>query len=245
MTAPVPLLMLHHCGGAAHVFDRLVAALPADIEPIPHELPGRGRRWREAPLVHMTQAVADVQAVVARIGRDVAIFGHSMGAYLGIALASHLDRRPGVRCRTLFVSANAAPSVGRLPCAAPLEVSDAEIFQVAQRSGGAVDSRLRDHPIIGRSTADLLRADFSLSQTFLRQQPAALTAADIVVLAGTSDVYSHSELASWRHSTTGACELVWFPGGHFYLNEHPGAVAEAVAAGIRTRITSNQGDEKL
>jgi len=102
------LILLHHAGGSAAVFNSLVKALPEWIEPIPMELPGRGRRWRAPLLTDVDEAVADLAEGVAGLTGGFAVLGHSLGAYLGLALAARLETTgAAARCTTLFASANA------------------------------------------------------------------------------------------------------------------------------------------
>src|SRR5258708_3429445 len=85
----LPLVMLHHAGGSSRVFTELISALPSSIEVFPLDLAGRGRRWREPPAITVERAVDDLLLQIAEnlADRDFAIFGHSMGAYLGVAIA--------------------------------------------------------------------------------------------------------------------------------------------------------------
>ncbi|GHF31656.1 thioesterase [Streptomyces mashuensis] len=226
----LPLVLLHHAGGSAGVFAPFVKALPAGIEPVPLELPGRGRRWREPLLTTVDEAVDDLVRAVAGLDGEFAVLGHSLGAYLGLALAARLENDGAVRCTTLFASANAGPVGARLPFeGSPLATTDEEIFTIAEASGGTVSRQVRDHPVLRGRTADLLRADFSLSETFLRHRRRTVTEARIVVCCGTDDVFTPAQLEQWRYNSAAGAETVRFPGGHFYLEHEGPALARAVA----------------
>ncbi len=227
-----PLVLLHHAGGSARVFDALVAALPPRIEPVALDMPGRGRSWREAPATTAGEAVDWLVARTARIDGGFAVFGHSLGAYLGLALAARLEETEGgMRCSTLFASANSGPVGAVLPFqGSPLLADDEEIFRVATASGGGVDPRVLDHPQLRARSADLLRADFALSESFLRKQRRTVTEADIVVCCGSDDIFSARQLEQWRVNSTSGTEIRRFPGGHFYLEQEAGEVAAVVAA---------------
>ncbi|MDT0453212.1 thioesterase II family protein [Streptomyces hesseae] len=127
---PYPLILLHHAGGSAVFFAPLAKALPPEIQPMALDLPGRGRRWREA--------------AVTSIDGPFAVLGHSL------------------------------PFEG-----SPLGVSDEEIFEITNQSGGGVAQEVLDHPQLRRRTADLLRADFAVSRSFLSKQRRTVTEADI------------------------------------------------------------------
>ncbi|WP_050799843.1 thioesterase II family protein [Streptomyces himastatinicus] len=237
---PRTLIMLHHAGGSAAVFDRLAEALPDGIQPLPLELPGRGKRWREAPVTTIEDAVDDLLRAVAGQPEEIAIFGHSVGAYLGLCLAARLAETGGPRCSTLFASANAGPVSAELPCeGSPLLTTDEEIFAIAEKSGGTISPQIREHPVLRERTAALLRADFSLGDSFLRKRPATtVVSAELVVCCGTDDVFTDAQLDSWRHSTTGRTDITpRLPGDHFYL-EQPAQAAALAETITRTLLGS-------
>ncbi|MFD3546459.1 thioesterase II family protein [Streptomyces sp. NPDC058655] len=230
MTA-YPLILLHHAGGSARFFDPLVKALPAEIEPIPVELPGRGRRWREAPATSADEAVDSLMDAVTSVEGEFAIFGHSLGAYVGLALAARVEETTGrSRCSTLFASANAGPQGAVLPFeGSPLLTTDEEIFDITEKSGGGLSPQILEHPQLRRRTADLLRADFAVSESFLSKQRRTVTEAGIIVCSGTEDIFSDSQLDQWRMNSTQQTEFHRFPGGHFYLEQNVDAVVRVIA----------------
>ncbi|MFI7386420.1 thioesterase II family protein [Streptomyces sp. NPDC049813] len=227
-----PLLLLHHAGGSARVFDALVAALPAHIEPVLLDLPGRGRSWREQPATTAEEAVDWLVERTAHVDGAFAVFGHSLGAYLGLGLVARLEQQEGgVRCPTLFASANSGPVGAVLPFeGSALATDDEEIFRIAEASGGVVDERVRGHAQLRERAARLLRADFALSQSFLNKQRRCVTEAEIVVCCGADDVFSADQLEQWRLNSTSGAEIHRFPGGHFYLEDQAERVADVVAA---------------
>jgi surfactin synthase thioesterase subunit len=225
--------MLHHSGGTAQVFDELARALPESVHPIRLELPGRGRRWRQAPVHTAADAVTDLAAQLEKAGvtGEFAIFGHSMGAYLGLALAARLEQTPGsVRCATLFASANAGPLHARpLFEGDPLWADDEEVLRVAARFGGLAPQIL-EHEQLRERAAQLLRSDFAVCDSFVRTLRHVKTESRLVVCCGTEDLFSEEQLDTWRLSSVAETDLLRFPGDHFYLTPHAQAVAQAVAA---------------
>ncbi|WP_405783759.1 thioesterase II family protein [Streptomyces sp. NBC_00859] len=232
---PFPLILLHHAGGSAKVFDALVAALPPQIHPIALDLPGRGLSWRQDPATTADDAVDHLVRQIDGIDGEFAIFGHSLGAYLGLALASRLEETEGgVRCSTLFASANSGPVAAVLPfTGSALLTDDEEIFRITAASGGAVPRQILEHPQLRSRAADLLRADFALSESFLRKQRRIVTEADIMVCCGSDDIFSARQLEEWRLNSTSHTEIHRFPGDHFYLEQD----AEEVAALVAGRLT--------
>ncbi|MFT2018697.1 thioesterase II family protein [Streptomyces sp. 796.1] len=227
-----PVVLLHHSGGSAQVFDPLVRALPEQVDAHALELPGRGRRWREKPAVSALEAVEHLagQVTEAGITGEFSIFGHSMGAYLGLLLASHFESiSGGAYCGTLFASANAGP-LGASPLFGgdPREAGDQEVLDTAARFGG-LSPQILEHEQLRERTAELLRADFSVCDSFVRMHRNTVTESRIVVCHGTDDVFTAEQLDRWRLSTTASSEIVSFAGDHFYLTDHAAEVAGAVS----------------
>ncbi|MEO5877218.1 MAG: alpha/beta fold hydrolase [Streptosporangiaceae bacterium] len=229
---PIPLILLHHSGGTARVFDPLLKSLPPEIEPVPLELPGRGGRWREPPLTSAAHAVDDLLDQAAGLRGEIAVLGHSMGAYLGLALAARLENGGHARCRTLFASANAGPFAARpLFATSPSALGDDEILAAAEGFGGMAPEVLA-HPGLRERAVSLLRADFGVCDSFVRALSGTVTEARIVVCCGDRDDYTHEQLTAWKSSSTEETEILRFPGGHFYLQTRADELAAAVTARV-------------
>jgi surfactin synthase thioesterase subunit len=234
---PIPLILIHHAGGSAAVFAPLIKALPPEIEACPVELPGRGRNWRLKPETTWDAAVDRLVEASARIEGECAILGHSVGAYLGLALATRWERIDApARCTVLFASANAAPSAAVVPYqGSPLDTTDEEIFAIAAASGGGVDPAFVQNEQMRARVADLLRADFALGYEFLRTSRNTVTEADIVACYGEADIFPQRQLAPWRRHTTGEFDLQGFPGDHFYLQQESAALAKTIGQAVLDR----------
>lgn len=230
---PFPVVLLHHSGGSAQVFGPLLRALPEQIHALVPELPGRGRRWREKPALSAREAVGDLAEQVTRAGitGEFAIFGHSMGAYLGLLLAAHFEGIPGgAYCGTLFASANAGPrAASPLFGGDPREADDDVVLDTAARFGG-LPPQVLAHEHLRERTAELLRADFSVCDSFVRTHSDTVTGSRIVVCHGTDDILTAEQLDRWRLSTTAGSEVVPFAGDHFYITDCAAEVAEKIAA---------------
>ncbi|MDX6741528.1 thioesterase II family protein [Actinocorallia sp. A-T 12471] len=226
-----PLVLLPHAGGTAQIFAGLMAELPPSVRPVPLDLPGRGRRWRERRITGFGAAVRDLRGQVADLEGPIAIFGHSLGAHLGLVLASQLERAGGPYCTTFFASANADPLTAVLPFDRwPLRYSDAEIVEVARIAGGALPPCVLANPALLHRSAEVLRGDFCLSATFTPLQRRSVIDADIVACCGADDIFTDAQIDNWRWHSTGETEVVRFPGGHFYLETQARALARLITS---------------
>ena len=228
----VVLALLHHAGGSGAVFKPLVKALPDAVAPLVLELPGRGLRWREPPAESARQAVQDLtDHLRARVDDTsrIAILGHSLGAYLGLAVAAELEKRQGPRCDVLFASANSAPwSASRL-FPQPLEqVSDEEIARTAGHFSPP-DEALWSDPELSARAAAILRSDFRVADSFVQTMRFTVTESRIVVCRGKDDIFNDQHTDAWRLSSVQEVETIDFPGGHFYLMSEAKALAGVIA----------------
>src|SRR5262245_9466652 len=94
-------------GAAASIYRAWRESAPPRLEIVPVELPGRGRRFREAAFTEVAPLLAELAPQIERDAgeRPTAVFGHSMGAVIAFELARAL----GPRVRRLFVSGSSAP----------------------------------------------------------------------------------------------------------------------------------------
>src|SRR5258708_5973311 len=104
------LFCFPHAGGTGSDYRKWPADFPPEIEVLPIQLPGRGNRWNEAPIERMTVLVESLaSALVPRLDRPFAFFGHSMGCFVAYELAHFLYRNYAAGPVSLFASAARAP----------------------------------------------------------------------------------------------------------------------------------------
>src|SRR5687768_7922731 len=87
------LFLLHFGGGNRYSFQFLKPHLVDHFEFLPLELPGRGRRMNEPLLVDDALAVKDYVNQINGLRDNAAfvIYGHSMGASLGLRVTKELE----------------------------------------------------------------------------------------------------------------------------------------------------------
>lgn len=223
----INLLVLPYAGGSVAHMKPLIKALPANFRSFVVELPGRGRRWREEPLFRVDDAVGDLIAHIP-FDEPFFVFGHSLGAYLGLALLSALELRGDERGIALFAAGNSAPQRRAAFLDRPIqEIDDDAILEIAGRFESlppmlAADAELRAWGV--RS----LRADFGLSDAFLRGWSGERINGHIVTLAGSAEPLSQDDLEQWNFSTGSTFASRRVRGGHFFPIENPSETALAV-----------------
>lgn len=221
------LFCLPYSGASAMVYSRWRHSLPAAIEVIPVELPGRGRRFGQ-PLATDFQALGRQLAseLAGQLDVPYALFGHSLGALLAHEVAHALRARGCTAPTRLFASGTAAPTRRDTQRFARLQ-SDEQLLAELRDLNGTPPELLANAELMAL-TLPVLRADFALCAHY---RPLARPPLDcpIHVLAGHQDSATREDLDAWGLETRGGCSLDLFDGGHFFIHEQAPAVLACVA----------------
>jgi medium-chain acyl-[acyl-carrier-protein] hydrolase len=228
----VRLLCLPHAGAGASTYRAWGAGLPAGITACPVQPPGReGRLWHP-PYRHVTPMVADLATELRELlDSPYAIFGHSMGALVAFELAREFRRRGWPAPAHLFVAGRHAPQQP-FTLTELRDIGTEDLTRLLGELGGTPPALLAD-PELLESIAPLLRADFSVNETYRYTEEPPLDV-PITAFAATADPRATpAQLAAWRAQTSRGFATHLLPGGHFAVLQHASFVqarmAEAVA----------------
>ncbi|QNM94645.1 thioesterase II family protein [Chitinimonas koreensis] len=220
--AAIRLLCFHHAGGAALAYRGWAARMPAFVEVCPVQLPGRGNRYREAPLRSAEALVPALLAALAPLlDKPLALFGHSMGAGLAFAVAAELERRG--RAPLHLFAAGRRPPLAHYATALH-RLGDAELADYLRALGGTPEIVFEEAEL--RETVfQLLRADLELNDGLLAAGP--LARVPISALGGRDDgQVPLAALDAWRGLTLGRFERRLFDGGHFFVRDSETALIQ-------------------
>jgi surfactin synthase thioesterase subunit len=225
--ARLRLVCFAYAGGNSSAFRTWPEALPAEVELVAIELPGRQARSREPLMDRLSPLVAAMtDAVAGAIAPPFAIFGHSLGAQVGLGFAHELRRRQLPGPVHLFASAKRAP---QLPERAPMRsLPDPELVDALRAMGGIPDGVLADAELMAYFLP-ILRADIAISETAdVAGEPPL--ACPITALGGIADERAMpEEIEPWRELTSAGFERVLFPGGHFFIQTERADVLTALS----------------
>lgn len=222
------LFCLPHAGGSAAAFRRWSDELPADVEVVGVQLPGRGARRGEP-------AHPDMRALATRLARELrgwddrpfALFGHSMGALLAFEVARELRRWRRTDPEHLLVSALGAPHRDFQRRRDLHRASDEEIVDDLRRQGG-IPSQLLERRDLLDAALPALRADLAACETYAYAEDTPLEC-PVTAFGGRDDeMVDRSDLLAWRDLTTGRFSLRMLPGGHFYHEARPVALLSVI-----------------
>jgi medium-chain acyl-[acyl-carrier-protein] hydrolase len=216
-TATLRLFCFPYAGGNAFAFRNWQARLPPSVEVCPVQLPGRAVRLKEPPCSQLKPLVEALAEVISHVcEKPFAFFGHSMGALISFELARYLRRERLPQPVHLFVSGRRA---SQLPDADPAfhDWPEPEFIEELRRLNGT-PGELFENPEMMQLIVPLLRADFSVCQTYVYAPEPPLDCA-ITAYGGVTDPETRDDrLQAWREQTTASFTMRVFPGDHFFIN---------------------------
>jgi surfactin synthase thioesterase subunit len=190
-------------------------------------LPGRENRTVEAPFESIDDAVDDLlPGVLALTDAPYCIFGYSMGAVLGFELVRRLSRE-STRPPALLIVGGA--EAAHLPRRHPLvhDLEDEQFISTLRALGGTAPE-IFEEPELLELLVPMVRADFKMLETY-EYRPGPPLDCPIVSYLGASDRDIAPDRAQrWSELTVRPMPQRVFPGGHFFLTEHPAEVVTQV-----------------
>ena len=226
--ARLRLFCFPYAGGSAHVFRQWPQSLPDFIEVCAVQPPGRGGRLGEESFKRLNELVAAAAPALGPfLDMPFAFFGHSMGALIGFELARRLRRLGAKGPECLFVAACRAPRLSG-EHVITYDLPESEFVEELRRLGGTPAEVLENDELL-RLMLPLLRADFSVTQTYSYTGGPPLDC-PLTVFGGLRDKEVNREsLALWSEYTTARFSLHILPGDHFFLHSSRSDLLEIVA----------------
>lgn len=225
-------------GGTASSYRDLSSRFDAAVAVLAVQYPGRQDRIGESPIRDLEALAEHIATELLRQGEvdRLTLFGHSFGATVAFETARRLERA-GQEIAALFVSGRPAPAfreTGRLH----LGSDEGLIAELERLAADPAPIRvLRTEPALAELVLPAVRGDYQAVETYV-YHPGPLLTCPVTAMVSTGDpTTTHEQADRWREVTTGAFDTARFPGGHFYLDENVGAVADFVAARLRRSQT--------
>jgi medium-chain acyl-[acyl-carrier-protein] hydrolase len=156
-----------------------------------------------------------------------ALFGHSLGAWVGFDLARVLRRRYQVSPVRLFVSARRAPHLPN-PLVPMHHLPEAQFVQELDRRYNAIPDVIRNDRELLDLYLPIIRADLAVLETYVWADDDPLDC-PISVFGGLQDTGVPREaLDAWRMHTARYFELVMFEGDHFFHQSARASVVQVI-----------------
>jgi medium-chain acyl-[acyl-carrier-protein] hydrolase len=233
------LFCFPYAGGSALVFNKWQESLSPFVEVCPVQLPGRGNRLDVPPFTDMDPLVeAAGAALLPYFDMPFAFFGHSMGASISFELA-RLLRREGRRLPLhLYISGRRAPHI--IDNDPPLHhLPEAELLDELRELNGTPKEVL-EHPELMQMMLPLLRADFSVAETYICKNEPPLNI-PVTVFGGLADKdIEREELEAWREYSTASFKLRMLAGDHFFLHSSQSMLLQLLSSELTSLVANNR-----
>jgi len=231
----VCLFCFPYAGGTTHTFRAWGQYLPPGVELHAVQPSGRGQRMLEPPFTALQEMVTSLVDVIGdRSDKPMAFFGHSMGAIVAFELARRLRRESKAGPSHLFLSGRRAAQL--LSNETPThDLPEPEFIDSLRRLNGT-PKEVFEHAELLQLMLPLLRADFSVCQTYEYRHEAPLSC-PITVFGGVEDhEIGRKELEAWSAQTSGAFSLHMLPGDHFFVNTSQALLCRLLAGHLGPHV---------
>lgn len=216
--AKLRLFCFPYAGGGSSIFRTWSDDLPDWLEVCPVQLPARENRILEKPFYQMADLVPSVaQAIKPYLDLPFALFGHSMGAWIAFELAHHLEKNFNLLTKHLFISARFSPQT--IDNKGLHILSDVDFREKLKMYGGTPKAVLESDELM-QLLIPILKADFSICETYVYKQNDPLTC-PISVFGATKDhLVDADSLVEWKKETSNNFRIEMFAGDHFFLRNY-------------------------
>jgi surfactin synthase thioesterase subunit len=222
----VQLFLLHFAGGSCYSYEFLKKNLRNDFEFYSLELPGRGRRNNEKFLLEKKDAVEDYfnQIKKLRNNKPYIIYGHSMGATLGLSVSKRMQEI-GDAPQSLIVSGNPGPTNEKRTIKRYL-LEDYRFKEELRKLGGVPDEILVDEELYS-FFSPIMRADFEILEKDNFSEKGLVIQTPIYALMGDEED-TCAKITNWNRFTSSGLQSKILDGGHFFIYDHPKEIAEVL-----------------
>jgi len=211
----VKLFCIPFSGGNAYSYSEFRKYLPENIEFCPLELPGRGKRISEPLLRNIEDMTKDlVGQMENEISGRYAIFGHSLGALLGITVCRALLIKKLNCPLMLFLSGQIAPSL--IKSDNNHNLPDDKFTDILRQMEGTPEELLSDKNFVS-FFMPIVKADFKAISDYRYTPKNFPNDVPITVLLGSQDKISVEEASLWQVETDKIISIHHFEGGHFFI----------------------------
>ncbi|WP_034762691.1 thioesterase II family protein [Chryseobacterium gregarium] len=220
------LFLLHFAGGNKYSYNFLQKTITSDIEFIPIELPGRGERFKESLITDKKEAIEDLFKKIKKKRNDspFIIFGHSMGALLGLSVTRMLEEQNDIP-EFLIVSGNPGPLENyKIPIRYNLDDSS---FKEKISEMGGIPVEILENKDAFAFFAKIMRADFECIEKGQDYEKDVIIKAPIYAMMG-SEESLNTKIKNWKRFTNSHFYHSILKGNHFFIHENSKEIGKLI-----------------
>lgn len=235
----VDLICLPFAGGSRYSYRKFEEKVPASLNIIPLEYPGRGSRIMEPLCDNMATLVDDIYHQLS--GRSdhapYALFGHSMGAIASLFLLRKLMAAGAPLPIHVFISGCAHPScILRDQSSRHTLERHAFIDELRVMDGCPPD--LLENEDMMDFLEPIIRSDFKASETFVLPA-AAPVPVPFTVFTGTEEDLADEDILLWQQECAFTADFRKLTGGHFFILEHATEILDVIAKNVLLTVKNS------
>lgn len=231
------LFCVHYAGGSAKAFQFLSEILPAELEVIPIELPGRGKRNTGKLILNFEDACMDLVTIIKkRVDKEekFSLLGHSMGSLLSYEIA-HLLQKEKYSLSHIFLTGTKLPYQFENKSLIEVSKRNEEVIDRITKLGGT-PSELLEHPYFLKMYLPVIKADFHLIGSYKYNRKRKLDI-PITIINGKNDPLANNDLGKWLQLTSNKVEVLTVDGGHFFLNEQKEFLSKFICLNLKGEVS--------
>lgn len=213
------LFLLHFAGGNSYSYNFIRKYLEKSFEFHSLELPGRGKRISEDLLYSKKDAIEDYfrQIKKLRNNQPYLIFGHSMGATLGLSVTKMME---GINDapEKLIVSGNSGPGISTRDYKRYL--LDDNAFKEELRGLGGVPNEVLENEELFSFFNTSIRADFEILEKDMYSEKDIVLKTPIYAIMGDEEEMA-TEINNWSKFTANNFNSNIWSGNHFFIHKYP------------------------
>ena len=215
------LFILHFAGGSSHSFRFLKDKISTAYEVHALELPGRGKRFKQELIKNNTEAIEDYvsQIQAKRNRKPFVIYGHSMGAVLGLFVAKRLENTIDFP-EALITTGNPGLGVRNEDDDKKGKrylLNDEDFKQELRELGGVTEEALENKELFN-FFSPLIRADFEVVEQGFKNKNIVIKTPIHAVMG--SEEKCSNRLVNWEKFTSSYCNYEVWEGNHFFIYDH-------------------------
>jgi surfactin synthase thioesterase subunit len=239
----IKLFCFPYAGGSARFYKSWQKYFPPEIEVIPIDPPGRGKRFG----VNFCESVEGmVQDMFGQIKDQItdgryAIFGHSMGGVVAQEI-TYVIRKAGLPLPMhLFLSGRGCPHIPDEDDEKIHLLPDAEFKAKLIDYGGTPEEVLANDELMN-IFLPILRADFRVCDNYEHEEQGWLFPFGVTVLVGMEEKLTEEQIQGWQLYSAEPIKVNRFPGGHFFLHQHELNIVRIISHTLFRLMEGEMGD---
>jgi medium-chain acyl-[acyl-carrier-protein] hydrolase len=235
--ARLRLFCFPYAGGGATIYSAWPRGLPPEVEVVAVQPPGREARIGEKAYGDLARLVEAMHPqILPHLDKPFAFYGHSNGGLMAFELARTLRRTGGPMPRHLFVGGRPAPQLD--DDEEKIHALPHDEFLAALRRFAGTPEEILQNAEIMELIEPLLRADFSLGETYAYTPEPPLDL-PISAYGGVRDEeVDEDEVEAWREQTSREFHLRMFDGDHFFVNGNRAQVLQEISQELRPLLAT-------